>query len=125
MAHGILGDEWIQEIRNRIDEFGATVTVRTISKSFGNDEYRALTETTSDTASVKAWVHQVELGDNLEKGGIWQAGDFVFWFKDSRSGIIANGNRIQLNSVWYEIVETIAQEVGDTVYLVEARTKKV
>lgn len=121
----ILGSEWVQHIRNNIEEFGATVTVRTISKSFGNDEYRTLTETPSDTADVKAWVHQMDLSDDLGRSGIFQAGDFTFWFKDSRSGIIANGNRIQFNSVWYEIIETIAHEVGDTVYLVEAKTKKV
>ena len=121
----ILGSEWVQHIRNNIEEFGATVTVRTISKSFGSDEYRTLTETPSDTASVRAWVHQMDLSDDLGKSGTFQPGDFTFWFKDSRSGIIANGNRIQFNSVWYEIVETIAHEVGDTVYLVEAKTKKV
>ena len=125
MAYGILGDDWINHIRNNITEFGSTVTVRTISKAFGDDEYRTLTETTEDTESVKAWVHQMDLSDDLGKEGIFQAGDFTFWFKDSRSGIIANGNRIQFNSVWYEIIETIAHEVSDTVYLVEAKTKKV
>lgn len=122
---GILGTEWTQLIRNNIDEFGSTVTVREIDKSFASDEYRILSETDTDHASIKTVVNVMGFDDELVKEGIFQAGDLMFFFKDSDSAYIVNGNRIQFNSAWYEINDVDSREISDSVYIIEARTKKV
>jgi len=121
----ILSSEWLQLIRNNIDEFGSTVTVRAVSRSFGEDEYRIKNETTEDTVSVKAVPQVMSLEDEHVAEGTFRAGDFRFFFKDSRSGIVDSGNRIQYNSAWYEIVEVDEHELEDTIYVVEARTRKI
>lgn len=114
-----------QIIVNNILEFGCTVTVREVSDSFGSDEYRTLTETETNHADLKAWAQVLTLADDLVKEGIFQAGDLVFWFDTNNASYISTGNKIQHNSIWYEINDVIEHRIADAVYVIEARTKKI
>jgi len=112
-----------QNIINEIDYFGSTITVRAVTDD-SYSKWGDATESTSDDATIKAMVQTLTQADELVKEGIFQAGDKLFWFKPTETNI-NRGNRIQHNSLWYEIVEVIKSEVGDITYLIEARTKKV
>lgn len=112
-----------QQIANEIEQLGSTVTVRAITDD-SYSKWGDATESTVDTASVKAMVQILTQADELVKEGVFQAGDKIFWFKSDQSNII-RGNRIQHDSKWYEIVNLIKHSLADVDYLIEARTKKV
>ena len=112
----------VQSIANEINYYGTKVTVRTVTDSTYS-KWGDPTESTSDDATIEAFVQILRQEDELVKDGIFQAGDKLFWFKGNESNI-SRGNRIYHNSLWYEIVEVIEHEVGGTTYILEARTKK-
>ncbi len=60
----------------------------------------------------------------MVKEGVFQSGDKLFWFKGDETNI-SRGNRIQHNSLWYEIIEVIEHDVAGTTYVLEARTRKI
>ena len=118
---GILCDGQI--LTNTIDELGNTVTLRAVSNAFDTTSYREVTETTTDTASLKAFTQVLTTADDLVKEGVFRAGDIIFWFKGSQTGLTP-GNRILYNSVYYEINDTIIHQEADVTYVIEVRTKK-
>ena len=112
-----------QLIKKEIATLGSNVTIRSITDD-SYSKWGDATESTSDAKNVKCMVNVLSQEDELVKEGVFQSGDLVFWFISNRTDI-ERGNRIQFNSKWYEIVETIEHIVGDNNYLLEARTKKV
>ncbi len=112
-----------QLITNVIDELGNTVTIRTVSNAYDTTSYREVTETTADTANLKAFSQVLTTADDLVKEGVFRAGDIIFWFKGSQANLTP-GNRILYNSVYYEINDLIEHREADTVYVLEVRTKK-
>lgn len=120
----ILGSEWQQSIVNSIDEFGCTITLRAVSKAYDTTSYRSVTDTNTDTANLKAFVQILTTSDDLVKEGIFRAGDMIFWFKGAQASLTP-GNKIYHNSIYYEINDVIEHEIGDTIYVIECRTKKV
>ncbi len=112
----------IPTIYKELLDFGTTITLRTVTDS-SYSKYGDATETTSDSNKT-AFVQVLRQEDDLVKEGVFQTGDKIFWFKGDESNI-DRGNRIQHNSKWYEIVETIEHEIGGTIYVIEARTKKI
>ncbi len=113
----------VQSITNEISYYGTTVTVRTITDSSYSD-WGDPTESASDDATRIAFIQVLRQEDELVKEGIFQSGDKLFWFKGNESNI-SRGNRIQHNSLWYEITEVVEHDVGGTTYILEARTKKI
>lgn len=111
-----------QLIDKEINELGETVTVRSVSSTY--NERGDPTETTSDTEDVKAMINIMTQTDDLVKEGILRAGEIVFFF-DSDESNVSRGNRIQYNSVWYEITETIQHRIGGSTYVQMARVRKV
>ena len=113
----------VREIRKEIEYYGGEVTVRTVT----DDSYSKWgdpTESTSDATSVKAFAQILTQEDEMVREGIFESGDILFWFKSDASNI-ERGNRIQFNSKWYEINEVVPHYVSDTIYALEARTKKI
>jgi len=112
-----------QLINKDIDEVGETITVRTLTKSSYSD-WGDATESTSDATGIKAVINVMSQVDEYVKEGIFKAGDIVFFFKSDASNI-SRGNRIQYNSVWYEIVETIERRIAGSTYIIMASVKKI
>lgn len=114
-----------QIIANVLDEFGNTITVTEVTISFGTDEYRTESESTTAHTGIKSFVQILTAADDLVKEGRFKAGDCIFWFKSSDASYIVTGNRITHNSLTYEISDVVEYRIGDSVYVVEARTKQV
>lgn len=112
-----------QIITNNIDEIGNTVSLIAISKSLDTTSYRESTETATTTTGLKAITQVLTTADDLVKEGIFRAGDIIFFFKGSQTGLTP-GNRLTLNSINYEINDVIEMRAADTVYAYEVRTKK-
>lgn len=111
-----------QLIDKEIEDFGETVTVRSVSSTY--NERGDPTETTADTTSVKAIINIMTQTDSLVKEGILRAGEIVFFF-DSDEANISRGNRIQYNSTWYEIVEPLPGRIIGNQYVQLARVRKI
>jgi len=111
-----------QSIANELNYYGTSVTVRTVSDTSYSD-WGDATESTSDSTKT-CFVQVLSQTDDLVKEGVFQAGDKIFWFKGDETGI-ARGNRIQHNSLWYEITNVIEHDVGGTTYIIEVHTKKI
>jgi|GEM_PF-3373792 len=112
----------VQHVTNEINYYGTQTTVRVVT----NTEYSKwgdATETTSDETKT-AFVQILRQEDEIVKEGIFKSGDKIFWFKGNETNI-NRGNRIQHSGKWYEIIETIEHEVAGTVFIIEARTKKI
>lgn len=109
-------------ISKEIENLGESVTVRVVTKvSFS--KHGDVTETTSDTTSVKCFVNVMTQEDQEVKEGIFKAGDLRFWFKGDQT--ISVGDRIQYNSIWYAIDDLIPSFHVGTTIVKEARTSKV
>ena len=114
---------WVQHVKNSIDDFGESITLRTVSIAFDTTSYRDPTETTSDS-TITAFPQILTTSDDLVKEGIFRAGDIIFWIKGDQTSV-TTGNRIVFNSIVYEINDLISHKVGGTTYVIEVRTKKV
>ena len=110
-------------LNKEIETLGSTITIRAVT-DVSNSKWGDESETTSDTASISCMVNVLDNDSELVKEGIFETGDKIFWIKQNVSNV-SRGNRIQHNSKWYEILEVIEHEAGDTTYVLEARTKKV
>ena len=113
----------VRQIRKEIEYYGNTVTVRVVTDD-SYSKWGDASETTADTESVTAMVQTLSADDELVREGIFQSGDLIFWFKSDESNI-ENGNRIIWQSEGYEINEVIKHYLGDVLYSLEARTKKI
>jgi len=114
---------WVQHVKNSIDDFGESITLRTVSIAFDTTSYRDPTETTSDS-TITAFPQILTTSDDLVKEGIFRAGDIIFWIKGDQTSV-TTGNRIVFNSIVYEINDLIEHYIGGTTYVIEVRTKKV
>lgn len=113
-----------QFISNVIGCIEESVVVTTVSISFGSDEYRNETESTT-TKTVTCYAQTLDTSHTLVKEGRFNEGDKIFWFKASDSSYILKGNKITQDSIIYEINEVVSyKELGD-IKLIEARTKKI
>ena len=113
-------------IQKNIQAVGNTCTIIEVSRSYGTDEYRTKTESTSDTNSVKCFVQVLSHEDESVKQGEARAGDLTFWFDSSRSAIIVQGNRITWNSDTYQITNVKQfRAKGNTLYLIECDTEQI
>lgn len=111
------------DVNDIIDEFGDTVTIRTITQSAIN-EYGDQTETTSDVTGVPAIVQTYSSNDDEVREGVYSAGEIVFTFKNDRTDIIP-GNRIVYDSKVFEINEVRKSTASNTTYLLQATVKKI
>lgn len=111
-----------QIIRNLIDEFGATVIVREVSRSSSN-KYGDMTETKTDHTGLKAFAQTMTADDEEVKEGVFKTGDIIFHFKPDYKKYIKRQNRIVWNNRIYEIDEVVEHVVGDETLVIEARVK--
>lgn len=119
---GLLSTRFIQR---EIAQTANTVTVTEIARSTGSDEYRTVTETETDNASINCWIQVLTEEDESVKEGIARAGDLVFWFDSDQESIVLQGNRITWDSKIYQIHDVKKFDVGGTTYLIEARTRQI
>ncbi len=113
-------------VQKNITAVGNTCTVTTVSRSYGSDEYRIKTETTTDYDNISCFVHVLSFEDELVKQGEARAGDLVFWFDSDQSARLVQGNRITWNSDTYQItnVKQFKAE-SDTLYLIECVVEQI
>ena len=113
-------------IQKNIVAVGNTCTITVVSRSYGTDEYRTKTETTTDYDDISCFVHVLSNEDESVKQGEARAGDLVFWFDSAQSAKIVQGNRITWNSDTYQIknVEQTRAE-GNTLYLIECTVEQI
>lgn len=111
-----------QLINNEINYYGTNVTLRIVTKT-GYSDYGDATETISDS-TIKTFFNNLTNNDEYVKEGIFKAGDKIFFFEGSQDNI-DRGNRIQVDSDWYEIDQVIETKIGGVVYGIEARARKI
>lgn len=107
---------------NSIDEFGDTVTVRTITDSSYSD-WGDATESTSDESGVKAVVNDLTPEEVKESEGVFPNVEKRFFFKSDQSNL-SEGNRIVFNSVVFEMVRVIEHEMAGSDFVIEVWAKK-
>jgi hypothetical protein len=108
---------------NELGYWGETVTVRSVTDD-SYSKWGDSTESTSDTASVKAMVVDISDEQLKETEGEFTPGDKIFFFKSDESNISV-GNRIIHNSITYEILRAMIRELGGKDFFQEAWGKKV
>lgn len=111
------------EVENIVDEFGTSVIVRVVTKSFV-DEYGDAEESYTDY-SRKAMIQSYSANDEEVKAGVFKSGEIVFTFKQSDEDIVKPGSRIKYGSVWYEIRSINQQPLVDVLYYLTARVQKI
>jgi len=119
-----MGDCLIERnfLNKEIDNLGESVTVRIVTKeSFS--KYGDVTESTSDTNSIKCFVNFMSQDDQEVKEGIFKAGDIRFWFKGDQT--INRGDRIQYNDSWYEVDNILPISLAGTVLTKDVRIAKI
>ena len=113
----------VQFISKELDGWGGTVTLRTVTDA-SHSKWGDATETTSDETGVTAVFNIITQITEFEKETIFHPGDIVFFFKGDQANL-DRGNRIQYNSVWYEIDEPIEHSMDGTTYLQTVKVKKI
>lgn len=106
-----------------VDEFGANVVVRVVSKSFV-DEYGDAQETYQDYQR-KVMVQSFTVYDEEVKEGIFKAGEIAFTFKKEDEGLVSPGNRVKYGLDWYEIRRIERQPLVDVLYYLVVRVQKI
>ena len=101
-----------------------TCTIIEISKSYGTDEYRAVTETETSNSDISCWSNSVNEEDEIVRQGNLRAGDMVFWFDSANESLCVQGNRITFDSKTFEMTDVKKFDVGGTTYLIEVTTKQ-
>ena len=108
---------------NSIDEFGESVTVRTVTDdSFS--KWGDANESTSDESSIKAIVEDFNPEEDKETEGIVTNATKRFFFKPDQSNL-SEGNRVVHNSITYEMVRIITREQAGSDFLIEVWGEKV
>ncbi len=113
----------LQHQTKEIDDFGETITLRTITKSSYN-KWGDPTEANSDETGIKAVFNIITQDDKYNPEGIFKEGDILFFFKGDQANV-TRGNRIQYNSTWYEILEVTENKYSGTVWLQTAKVSKI
>jgi hypothetical protein len=108
---------------NSIDEFGESVTVRTVTDS-SYSKWGDATESESDESSVKAIVEDFNPEEDKESEGIFPNVTKRFFFKSSQSNL-TEGNRVIHNSIVYEMVRIIRRELAGSDFLIEVWGEKL
>lgn len=106
-----------------INEFGISVTVRQVTKSFP-DEYGDASESYSDS-TCKALMSILTNDDRDVIEGIYKAGDILFFFQVGDASKILSGALVQHDSVWYTIRRVMKHQLAGLTQAIEARVEKV
>lgn len=117
-------------IQKNIASMGNTCTITQVAVTIGSDEYRTVSESTTDNTSIPCFVHVLSYEDEIVKQGAARNGDLIFWFDASYNSILArSGNdvvRISWNSDTYEVKDIRPYyAIGDTLYLLEVRVSQI
>jgi len=121
-----MGNVDVRLFEKEIEYYAVTVTVRSVTNDLSSSKWGDTTETTSDTAGIKCIPNVLTEADEYVREGTFKAGDIRFFFKPANKSLITNGNRILYNDSWYEISDVKAgYNVFDTLYVIEAVTKKI
>lgn len=107
---------------NTIDEFGESVTVRTVTDS-SYSKWGDSSESTSNSTGIKAIVNDITTEEIKQSEGILTMDDKVFFFKPDQSNL-SNGNRIVHNSIVYEIISIKKRELSGLDLVIEVIGKK-
>ena len=100
---------------NYLDDFGTTVTIRTVTET--QDSMNRVTSTATVTSTAKADIQWVAKTDLLYLNvGEAKIGDGMIFFKHNQT--ISLNDELEFNSKRYRIVQQIEGEVvaGDVVY---------
>jgi hypothetical protein len=92
-----------QIVSNIIDDFGVEIVIREVSSSSSSqDAYDDQTESYSDHRT-KGVINTYTESDDEVKEGIFKKGQVAIFLKVSDSEYAIPGNRIWVNSKWWEI----------------------
>jgi len=98
-----------------VDEWGDTITLRTMTKS-AFSKWGDATESNSDDATVVARVVAISGNEEHFPEGIVQLGDIMVTFKSTETVTISNSNieyHVLYNSDWYKVISVVlAPESG-------------
>lgn len=108
---------------NTIDEFGESVTVRTITDS-AYSKWGDATESASDETGVKAIAEDFNPQEDKESEGIFPNVTKRFFFKSDQSNL-TEGNRVIHNSIVYEMVRIITRELAGSDFIKEVWGEKL
>ena len=108
---------------NRIEEFGESITVRTVTDS-SYSKWGDATESISDEENVKAIVEDFNPKEDKETEGIVTNATKRFFFKPNQSNL-TEGNRVVHNSITYEMVRIITREHAGLDFLIEVWGEKI
>lgn len=113
-------------IQKNIGAVGNTCTIIEVSRSYGTDEYRTKSETTTSHTGISCFSRILTEEDESVKQGQATAGDLVFWFDSDNESYCVNGNRITFDSKTYQIYDVRKFDaIGNTTYVIECRTKQI
>lgn len=106
-----------------IADFGTSVTCRVVTPTY-NERGDVASETYSDS-TITCSIQPMAADDEYIKAGILTVGDCYGFFKATDKALIVEGNRIQFQEDWYEIVGRMVFQFGGTELHVEALLKKI
>ncbi len=113
-------------IQKELDKTANSCTIIEISKSYGTDEYRTVTETETTNIGISCWTNVVNEEDDIVKQGNARAGDMLFWFDSENESLCVQGNRITFDSKTYQIYDVhIFKATSDITYVIECRTRQI
>lgn len=102
------------------DEAKETIICRRIIKSWDSED--DISESPSDT-SIEGVIQIIELEDIEEFGGLLQVGDAQGFFESATD--VQKGDRIQHNSIWYEIDRIIPERTAGSLIFNHAFLKRI
>jgi len=114
-----------QIISKDIDDAGNSVTVKPVTKSAESGEWHDMGRTEGTGTSTTAVVNIASEMDDIVKQGMMKAGDIRFFFKSSNSSVVIRGNYITYQSQDFQIYDIIEHRVGNTLYVLEARARRI
>lgn len=114
-----------QTIIRELGSTGRTCTVTEISITFGSDEYRTKTESTTVNTDINCWVNVLSEEDDLVKEGNARAGDLIFWFDSDNESLCVQGNKITLDSTTFQISDVHKFNTAGVVQVIECRVRKI
>ena len=113
-------------MNNVISEFGCTVKVKDISKSYDpNDAYSDPTETGVEYPTT-ALVNFYNLESEGVKEGSYEPGEITMMFSTDLDSVILVDNLVYYTAegMWYKIRKVRRHVLADTVYVIEATVER-
>ena len=114
-----------QTIIRELGTTGNTCTITEISITFGSDEYRTKSESTTDNTNINCWIQILSEEDDIVKQGDARQGDLIFWFDSDRESLCVQGHKITFDSKTYQIYDVHKFDTSGVTQIIECRVRKI